>query len=101
MNTERKHPRMPYSDQLGIPVTIFQFGRLRRQDITVKPCDISEGGLGIISDEPLAPGFIWFWTKIREYDGGMVMWSRQINGKYRAGVQFLNIPSKAKQSPGD
>jgi hypothetical protein len=88
----RKHPRKPYTDNLGIPVTIMQFGKLHRYDITVQGVDISEGGMGIISDVPIAPGFVWFWRKIGKQKGGMIMWSREISGKHRAGIQFLEIP---------
>jgi hypothetical protein len=88
----RKHLRKPYKDNLGIPVTIMQFGKLHRHDITIHGIDISEGGLGIIADVPIAAGFIWFWRNIGRYKGGMIMWSREINGKNRAGIQFLQIP---------
>ena len=88
----RKHPRKPYNDSLGIPVTIMQFGKLHRYDITVHGIDISDGGIGIIAEVPIAPGFVWFWRKTGNQKGGMIMWSREINGKHRAGIQFLQVP---------
>lgn len=92
MEYTRKSPRKEFRDDLGIPVTIIQFGQLQRQDITVQGVDISDGGLGITSDAPLSPGFIWFWRTVGKQRGGMVVWSRKINSHYRAGVQFLPIP---------
>lgn len=86
-------------DVMGIPVTILQFGRLRRQDTTVRGFDISDGGIGVVSDVPLAPGFVWFWTKVEEYNGGMLLWSRKIGDKYRAGIQFLDIPDDWMHAP--
>ncbi len=88
----RKHARKPLEDDHGIPVTVIQFGKLHRQDITVRGIDISDGGIGIRSDVPLNPGFIWFWRPMAEQKGGMIVWSRKIDGQHRAGVRFLPIP---------
>lgn len=88
----RKYPRKSFADDLGIPVTVIQFGKLHRQDITVTGHDISEGGMGVLSDTPLAPGFVWFWRQVGPQKGGMIVWSRKIDNQYRAGIQFLPIP---------
>ena len=93
----RKCPRKSFNDDHGIPVTVIQFGKLHRQDITVLGVDISEGGVGIRSDVPLAPGFVWFWRPVGNQKGGMIVWSKKIDNQYRAGVQFLPIP----MSPND
>jgi hypothetical protein len=88
----RKHPRKTFNDDLGIPVTVIQFGKLHRQDITVRGIDISEGGMGVECETPLVPGFIWFWRQVGSQKGGMIVWSRKIENRYRAGIQFLPIP---------
>jgi hypothetical protein len=93
----RKSPRKVLNDTLGIPVTVIQFGKLHRQDITVKAVDISDDGLGIQSDVPLSPGFVWFWRQVGSQKGGMIVWSKKIDDHYRAGIQFLPIP----MSPAD
>lgn len=93
----RKHPRKPYNDNLGIPITIVQFGKLHRHDITVQGMDISEGGVGVISDIRIAPGFVWFWRRVGSQKAGIVMWSRRFNGTYRAGIHFLPIPPEAEE----
>lgn len=92
----REHPRAPFWDPLGIPVTIMQFGEIHRHDITVHGTDISDGGIGIVSDAPIACGFVWFWRVVGGQKGGMVMWSRKIKGRYRAGIKFLPIPLSAE-----
>ena len=91
-SVSRQHHRTPCRDSLGIPVTITQFGKLHRHDITVYGTDLSEGGIGIIADVPIASGFVWFWRRVGTQTCGMVVWSREINGHYRAGIQFLHIP---------
>jgi len=95
---QRKHPRKPYNDNLGIPITIVQFGKLHRHDITVRGTDISEGGVGIISDMRIAPGFVWFWRRVGSQKAGIVTWSKRFDGTYRAGIQFLRIPPEAEEA---
>jgi hypothetical protein len=92
MASTRKYLRQAYSGSADIPVTVIQFGKLERIDLTVKGVDISDGGLGIISEVPLAPGFIWFGSTIGAHKGGMIVWSRKADTGYRAGIQFLPIP---------
>jgi hypothetical protein len=92
MNDTRKYPRLTFPAADGIPVTVIQFGKLERVDLTVKGVDISDGGLGIQSDIPLSPGFVWFWSAVGPHKGGMIVWSRKEDRGYRAGIQFLPIP---------
>lgn len=92
MASTRKFPRLAYDGNADIPVTVIQFGKLERIDLTVKCLDISDGGLGIQSDVPLSPGFVWFWSAVGSHKGGMIVWSRKVETGYRAGIQFLPIP---------
>jgi hypothetical protein len=92
MASTRKYQRTSLPTAVSIPVTVIQFGKLERIDLTVKGVDISDGGLGIVSDVPLSPGFIWFWSAVGDYKGGMIVWSRKADGYYQAGIQFLPIP---------
>jgi hypothetical protein len=92
MESTRKFPRQAYEGSVEIPVTVIQFGRLERIDLSVKGVDISDGGMGIQSDIPLAPGFVWFWSTVDSQKGGMIVWSRKADTGYRAGIQFLPIP---------
>jgi len=97
MESTRRYPRHTYNDCPPIPVTVIQFGKLERFDLTVQGVDISDGGLGIISDIPLSPGFVWFQGTINKHKGGMIVWSRKADSGFRSGIQFLPIP----QSPAD
>ncbi len=97
MESTRRYPRHTYNEIPEIPVTIIQFGKLERMDLTVRCVDISDGGLGIIADIPLSPGFVWFRDPLHKHKGGMIVWSRKDDSGFRAGIQFLPIP----QSPGD
>jgi hypothetical protein len=92
MANTRKFNRQTYDGGADIPVTVIQFGKLERMDLTVKGVDISDGGLGVQSDIPLAPGFVWFWSTVGSHRGGMIVWSKKEDSGYRAGIQFLPIP---------
>jgi PilZ domain len=92
MASTRKYQRQAYDGSADIPVTVIQFGKLERIDLTVKGVDISDGGLGIISEVQLAPGFVWFRSIIGTHKGGIIVWSRKADKGYRAGIQFLPIP---------
>jgi len=92
MANTRKSDRQAYDGGADIPVTVIPFGKLDRKDITVKGVDISDGGLGVQSDMPLDPGFVWFWNAVGPHKGGMIVWSRKEDRAYRAGIQFLPMP---------
>ena len=53
--------------------------------------DLSRYGMGIESDQPLEPGFVWFKDRIGGFKGGLLVWGRQREGKYRAGVKFVPL----------
>jgi hypothetical protein len=97
MASTRKYPRQAYGESEDIPLTVIQFGKLEHIDLMVKGVDISDGGLGIISDVPLAPGFVWFRSTVGEHKGGMIVWSRKTDAGYRAGIQFLPIPLSPRE----
>ena len=92
MANTRKFSRQAYDGSAEISVTVIPFGKLERMDLTVKGIDISDGGMGVQSDIPLSPGFVWFWNTVGSHKGGMIVWSRKEDRAYRAGIQFLSIP---------
>ncbi len=96
MSNTRKSERHPFSGAAAISVTVIQFGKPEQIETTVKGIDISDGGLGISSEIPLAPGFVWFRSRISDHGGGMIVWSRKMEGGYRAGIQFLPIPASPR-----
>jgi len=97
MASTRKYPRQAYSGIDDIPMTVIQFRKLERIDLTVKGLDISDGGLGIVSEVPLAPGFVWFGSTIGAHKGGMIVWSKKAERGYRIGIQFLPIPPSPRE----
>lgn len=97
MEGTRRYSRRQYNDPSAIPVTVIQFGKLERLDLTVRGIDISDGGLGIEADILLAPGFVWFGSPVGSHKGGMIVWGRKVDKNYRAGIQFLPIPLSPRE----
>jgi len=70
---------------------VIPFKSLECVNLIAHVVDLSKYGVGIESDQPLAPGFVWFKDRIGGFKGGLLVWSRQADGKYRAGVKFVPL----------
>jgi hypothetical protein len=51
--------------------------------------DISESGLGIITNYPLEPGNVIKLDMKKNIFTGIVMWSMNLDGNIRAGIKFI------------
>ena len=70
----RKHDRRPYSQTIHYSLGISESNRRKWLDLKGKAVDISDTGLGIQTDYPLAPGhMLWFSSGIEE-KAGFVRW---------------------------
>lgn len=69
-------------------VNIIKENRIEKMSCNAEAVDISEGGIGVVTDMPLEPGFVRFIDR-NEKKSGMVKWNRKLeNNKYRVGIQF-------------
>lgn len=85
---KRRHKRLVYNAS-------FEYSMLGRPLKTFKPgisVDISESGIGIVSDSNLEPGQVIILKENNksEYKVAVVKWSMKIGDKYRAGLMFTN-----------
>ena len=72
-------------------------------------CDISEGGVGLLIDEPLPCGIcLYFQIKLHDrpqpaYGIARVAWTAKdlYSEKYRAGLEFIEISSDSRMSIAD
>jgi hypothetical protein len=46
----------------------------------------------------LEPGFVWFKDRVGGLKSGVLIWSKQLGAKYRAGIKFLTLSRDAEQS---
>jgi extracellular factor (EF) 3-hydroxypalmitic acid methyl ester biosynthesis protein len=84
----RKHDRRPYSQTIHYSLSISESNRRKWLDLKGEAVDISETGIGIQTDYPLAPGhMLWFNGGIEE-KAGFVKWCTKIDNEYRVGIEL-------------
>ena len=85
----RQHARMSQERTNCIVMSIAKFGSPDKADLSVRAVDISAGGVGVESDVPLAPGFVWFRDAVGHHQCGVVVWTRVFgDNTLRSGVKF-------------
>lgn len=84
----RRHKRERREGPVAVTVNVIRENRLEKVSFSAEAVDISQGGIGLLLDVPLEPGFVRFKDK-NEQKAGMVMWNKKLeNNKYRVGIQF-------------
>jgi hypothetical protein len=98
MMTEMRHlPRIPAADIKAYWMSLVSFKRLDWSDLIAKVVDTSPLGVGIEAGRKIDPGFVWFSESIDGHQGGLLMWSRQHDSKYRGGIRLVPVtPDEAK-----
>jgi len=91
MSTMREAHREPVvvnrDCRLGI-ITLKHFEWKTHDSLLV---DLSSKGVGIESKTHLEPGFVWFKDRVDGHKSGVIVWSKHLGTKYRAGIKFLNF----------
>ncbi len=90
-NKPRVIPRHPIAMHRFCSVGVITFRRLDWIEAYASVIDLSVTGVGIESDTPLEPGFVWFKDRVGGHRGGVLMWSLRRDGKYRAGIKFVPL----------
>ncbi len=74
---------------------VLTFKQLDRTDHHGNIVDISRSGVGIESNVPMEPGFVWFRNRIWGQHSGVLLWSKQVGTQYRSGIRFAPLPHDA------
>jgi hypothetical protein len=91
MDATRQSLRYQVVQLREFPFCIIPFKSLVSAVMVAHVVDISAKGVGIESGQQLEPGFVWFRDRIGGFKGGILVWSKQVGGKYRAGVRFVPL----------
>jgi len=75
---------------------VITFDQLARTDYHASIVDISRNGVGIESNSFTEPGFVWFREPVWGQHGGVLLWSKQVGDRYRAGIRFAALPYDAE-----
>ncbi|HTP04057.1 MAG TPA: hypothetical protein VMM54_02740 [Nitrospirota bacterium] len=98
MDETRDVQRQPISVKRDCVLGIITFKQLEWKDHVAQIVDLSKKGVGVESITYLEPGFVWFRDRVGGYKGGVLVWSKQLGTKCRAGIKFLLLSRDAEQS---
>jgi hypothetical protein len=98
MNNKRDVQRHPITVKRDCILGIISFKQLEWKDHVAHIVDLSTKGIGVESIAYLEPGFVWFRDRVGGHKSGILVWSKQIGAKYRAGIKFLAISRDAERS---
>lgn len=73
---------------------VLAFDQSKRTEHVVQLRDISVVGVGILSNEQIDPGLIYFKEPLGGQKFGVLVWSKPKENQFRAGIQFLILPSE-------
>lgn len=96
-NAAIRMQRHAISTQRFCQLGIISFRQLVWIDVRARILNLSVTGVGIDSDERLEPGFVWFKDRVGGHHGGVLMWSKVRDGKYRAGIRFVPLSRDEEQ----
>ena len=84
----RKYDRRPFTQTIDYSLSITESNKRKWLNLKGMTVDISDTGIGIQTDYPLAPGhMLWFNSGIEE-KAGFVKWSTKIDNEYRVGIEL-------------
>ncbi|MEW6109873.1 MAG: PilZ domain-containing protein [Nitrospirota bacterium] len=89
---KRRFKRFPYQAPLDFTVLSAPESDSRRIQSAGSIIDVSEAGIGIMTEFPLEPGHVLQWKdKLRKGNLhiALVKWSRKQDDLYRAGLFFI------------
>ncbi len=72
---------------------LISFKHLEWKDHLAQIVDISRSGVGIESATRIEPGFVCFNHRLGGHLSGVLLWSKQLGGKYRGGIRFVPLSS--------
>ncbi len=90
MHEKREHKRKPANRTIWCSIMTCN-GKIEESGIKAHVVDISEGGMGIMTDHPIKPGCILWFDDEKEHHAGVIRWRThfKLRNVYRAGIRFL------------
>jgi extracellular factor (EF) 3-hydroxypalmitic acid methyl ester biosynthesis protein len=98
----RRFERRPYSESIVCSLDVLDVLEKKNLNLKARAVDISDGGIGIETDYPLAPGHT-LWLHGIENKTGVVRWYAKRNDGYRIGIQMVppKVASRQEKSTQD
>jgi CheY-like chemotaxis protein len=85
----RKTPRKPYNETIRFQMSVIDQGNYTRWSLIAQAVDISDGGIGLLSQYPLKESQIIGFDEKMDKKTGVVVWSKRVDEENcRAGIRF-------------
>jgi DNA-binding response OmpR family regulator len=85
----RKNPRKPYEENIRFQMSVIDQGNYTRWSLEAKGVDISDSGIGILTQHPLKESQVIGFDETLGKKTGVVVWSKMVDEENcRAGVRF-------------
>ena len=86
---KRKFPRESHNETIDFFMTVIDQGETKRWTLQAKSVDISDSGIGLLTDYPLKESQVISFGDDMAHKMGVVVWSTMFDSKAcRAGVKF-------------
>ncbi len=96
--SDRKHiQRQPIVIARRCSMGVITFKNFEWANHMVHLVDLGKSGIGVESEQPIEPGFVWFKDRVAGHKGGVVVWSRQRGNKFRAGIKLLPLSPESEK----
>lgn len=87
----RMFKREQFDGTVDVMMSVVRSNAFDRQCVSARAVDISQGGIGIVSEVPLELGFVRL-NPMNENRAGIVMWHRKLeDNTYRVGIRYDNV----------
>lgn len=93
-NKSRGIQRYRFASQRTFSIGVLAFARPARTEHVVRILDFSVVGVGIEVAEPLERGLVYFKEPVGGQKFGVLVWSKQLDDQYRAGIKFVVLSSE-------
>lgn len=84
----RRYERKPSSQTIDYSLSVSEDRERKWLNLKGKAVDISDTGIGIQTDYPLAPGHMLWFNRGVEEKAGFVRWCMKLDNEYRAGIEL-------------
>jgi hypothetical protein len=91
MDDLRHVHRLPLTVHRDCSLAVIAFRDLRWTDHSAYIVDISTDGVGVVADDRIEPGFVWFRDRVAGHKGGVLTWAKKMGDQYRAGIRFIPL----------
>ena len=93
----KRFPRHPIADGRICSLSVITFESLEWICYTTRMVDISITGIGVESESHIKPGIIWFRDCVYGLKFGKLVWCKQFETRYRAGIQLIRLSKQDEE----